>query len=153
MLWTLEWCFFHLYRITTIEDDKKRKQNNIYIWKIHTNTCTLLKKKYHYCYLSGNIKSKNICIYNLKQNMNHFTSRVLWFTLTPIKRQSSNYCSNTDWLASAISLSCWQSLFLRVEISCWNSLTLSGSMPRELIWAARSFSTSAFNSENAQNAL
>lgn len=67
-----------------------------------------------------------------------------------------NYCSNTDRLASVISLSCWQSLFLRAEISCWNNLTLSGSMPWELIWAARSFSTSAFNSENThffQNVL
>lgn len=34
-----------------------------------------------------------------------------------------------------------------MEISCWKSLTLSGSTPWELIWAARSFSTSAFSSE------
>lgn len=66
--------------------------------------------------------------------------------LTPLKK-GYNFSCITDRLASAISLSCWHSLFLRAEISCWNSRTLSGSMPWELIWAARSFSTSAFSSK------
>lgn len=84
----------------------KKQNKTIYTYEKYIQTHVRCSKKHHYCCLSGNIKSRNICIYNLKQNMNHFTSRVLWFTLTPIKRQSSNYCSNTDWLASAISLSC-----------------------------------------------
>lgn len=47
---------------------------------------------------------------------------------------------------SAISRSCWESWVFRAKISCWNCLIFSGSMPCELIWAARSFSTSAFSS-------
>lgn len=62
-------------------------------------------------------------------------------------------CNNADLLASTISRSCWQSLFFRVVISCWKSLTRCGSIPRVLAWAARSFSTSAFNSEQRAKVL
>lgn len=51
---------------------------------------------------------------------------------------------------SAMSLSCWWSFILKDVISCRQSLYRSGSILRLFLWAAFSFSISAFNSKYMQ---